>query len=714
MKKIIIACFVVITSLCLSLVAEASCFVSTSVDSASNIDSLRYKVKSYNGFEADYADCDAYGSDAALYDQAIKFTTEEMGAPASTTVTDNTIAVSSKYTIGNPVYSLVIGNPALSDGIVILNARAVSGDVFDCKSGSKNITLRNMLVLTNGRTKADLLTESCLREGSNLVVCPAGYSQNADGTYRCAVEAPPAETACLKVSPQTSRIFLGAKQDYRVTDLGKAGVLHVDRLHSTMTANDGRPINIGDSKKITIGTTTATPPGSYPLVFEVLTSKKIPLNRGRGATTSPLSSVTVPMICQKEVTLKVLSDECLTGTTRQCGATDVGACEYGTQACVAGKWGACEGAIGSKTEVCDGADNDCDGSVDEDYVSRATTCGTGACAATGATSCVGGAVVDSCAAGTPAANDASCDGIDNDCNGSVDEDYVQRDTACGVGVCARTGRTSCTGGVVRDSCVAGMGSITDATCDGVDNDCNGVADEDYPSAATVCGVGACVSTGRTTCNAGTVSNSCTAGTPAADDATCDGIDNDCNGVIDEDYDTVSTSCGVGACAATGTTECRAGIERDNCSPGSPATNDASCDGIDNNCNGATDEGYTSVSTTCGVGPCAATGTTECRAGTVINSCTAGTPAADDATCDSIDDDCNGVVDDTDTDSDGVANCHEVCDDDPLKTMMGICGCGVADTDTDLDGTADCTDECDEDAAKIAAGICGCGVADTDT
>ncbi|MCH7651997.1 MAG: putative metal-binding motif-containing protein, partial [Nitrospinae bacterium] len=40
------------------------------------------------------------------------------------------------------------------------------------------------------------------------------------------------------------------------------------------------------------------------------------------------------------------------------------------------------------TEVCDGFDNDCDGSVDEDFVSTATSCGVGACASTGITSCV--------------------------------------------------------------------------------------------------------------------------------------------------------------------------------------------------------------------------------------------------------------------------------------------------------------------------------------
>ena len=43
---------------------------------------------------------------------------------------------------------------------------------------------------------------------------------------------------------------------------------------------------------------------------------------------------------------------------------------------------------------------------------------------TGSTSCVSGAVVDSCTAGTPAADDATCDGVDDDCDGQADENFL--------------------------------------------------------------------------------------------------------------------------------------------------------------------------------------------------------------------------------------------------------------------------------------------------
>jgi hypothetical protein len=72
--------------------------------------------------------------------------------------------------------------------------------------------------------------------------------------------------------------------------------------------------------------------------------------------------------------------------------------------------------------TCNGVSDDCDAQIDEDYQSVPTTCGLGACASNGATSCVSGGVVDSCTPGTPAPSDNTCNGIDDDCNGQIDED----------------------------------------------------------------------------------------------------------------------------------------------------------------------------------------------------------------------------------------------------------------------------------------------------
>lgn len=74
----------------------------------------------------------------------------------------------------------------------------------------------------------------------------------------------------------------------------------------------------------------------------------------------------------------------------------------------------------------------------------------------------------------PGAPDAACNGIDNDCDGLVDEGFVSQTTNCGVGACARTGQTSCVGGVLQDSCVAGGPTVE--VCNLVDDDCDGTTD----------------------------------------------------------------------------------------------------------------------------------------------------------------------------------------------------------------------------------------------
>ena len=109
--------------------------------------------------------------------------------------------------------------------------------------------------------------------------------------------------------------------------------------------------------------------------------------------------------------------------------------------------------------------------------------------------------------------DDDCDGVDQDCSGVADDHYVSSGTVCGLGVCASTGVTSCVAGIEQDSCVAGMPRGLDADCDDVDQDCDGTADNRYVSVLTSCGAGACLASGVTSCVSGVIIDSCLPLTP---------------------------------------------------------------------------------------------------------------------------------------------------------------------------------------------------------
>ncbi len=321
---------------------------------------------------------------------------------------------------------------------------------------------------------------------------------------------------------------------------------------------------------------------------------------------------------------------CYEGQIRTCYLLDprevnVGICREGVQFCAGNSWGECIGSITPQLEQCDGVDNNCDGDIDENVLNGCGFCG-------------------------EEPQEIPNNYIDDNCDGKIDETDEnpngfehcdgRTNQPCYTGLSGTSGKGICKGGV-RDCLPDGRWGIcrgetlpqVEICGDNLDNNCNGIIDENCYSV----------------CN------------PNTEEICGNHKDDNCNNLIDE------------GCITVGREECD---DIEICNNGF----DDNCDGqIDENCPcSGTQECYAGDPSNIGEGKSCKKGTMSCIGGEFWGSCI-GEILPEYELCDTTDNDCDGEIDNNALDADSCGNCS-------FTALFEICGDGIDN---------DCNDVTDE-------------------
>jgi hypothetical protein len=315
-----------------------------------------------------------------------------------------------------------------------------------------------------------------------------------------------------------------------------------------------------------------------------------------------------------------------------CGS-NIGTCSQGKKICQSGKL-ECSGQVDPVDELCNGADDNCDGVIDGVISNPVVTC-----------------KVDADCAAVPSArfclnrtgpNDKVCANLPKDVldgQGNPNPCDVPLPAPAGWTTPCKAGTLTCAGGA--KICAGSVKATAQQDSCGQDLNCDGLKSPDFDTQNDVRHCGTCgndcfVALGghiAWTCTTGQckvpAGNKCAAGyidcdgnandcekacTFLSNQELCNGVDDNCDCTVDEMKDaqhpngivapSATQICGVspaatGACVTGVTVACAAGkwqcsFPAGYCNGGNPpscAQTPDTCDGIDNNCNGNTDENF---------------------------------------------------------------------------------------------------------------------------
>lgn len=392
--------------------------------------------------------------------------------------------------------------------------------------------------------------------------------------------------------------------------------------------------------------------------------------------------------------------ECQPGSSVRCypfkpGTQGIGLCKEGTKLCTAkGVWGPCIGAIGPQAESCDGdtpSDEDCDGILNEGCNCLYNNSPNGVCP--------NGVVDDKGVCQPPKTynvKDICNDNLDNNCDGTIDDGCQctpNESRKCGknIGVCTQ-GMQTCQNGL-WGPCTGGIQPSAQEKCrDSLDNNCNGVVDEGCPCNFNSSSKGVCATAKRDS------QGKCMQPLAYKSTEDCsDAFDNNCDGVVNEgcpcDYQGKSD----GVCKGSQ-------LDRNgNCThPPAYGTSENCNDTLDNNCDGAINEGCSCNFNNKPQGECAKAK----RDGK--GSCVPpATYRAQEICGDNLDNNCDGAID-------------EACPCNFKGIAKGVCASakrdakGVCQQPTTYSAKENCADNLDNDCDGNVNEGCACKPGQTES